>query len=105
MKKLIILATAAFALSASASAFAADSSCGVVPAAPVLPDATTAKPADVNAVGKEIETYANNMDKWQGCLGTYLDSEIKKSNEVIDNYTKLVADVKARTAPKQPEKK
>ncbi len=99
MKKLIILA-AALSLGASASAFAADSTCGSVPAAPALPDAATAKPAEVNAAGKEIEAYATNMDKWQGCLGTYLDSEIKKSNEVIDNYTKLVAAVKERTTKK-----
>ena len=100
MKKLIILAAATFALGASASAFAAD--CGAVPTAPALPDAATAKPAEVNAAGKEIEAYANNMDKWQGCMGTMLDSEIKKSNEVIDNYTKLVAAVKERqAAPKK----
>ena len=102
MKKFIILAAATFALGASASAFAADAGCGAVPTAPTLPDAATAKPAEVNAAGKEIEAYANNMDKWQGCMGTHLDAEIKKSNEVIDNYTKLVAAVKERqAAPKK----
>ena len=102
MKKLIILAAATFALGASASAFAADADCGALPTAPVLPDAATAKAADVNATGKEIEAYANNMDKWQGCMGKFLDTEIKKSNDVIDGYTKLVAAVKERqAAPKK----
>jgi len=102
MKKVMILTAAAFALGASASAFAADAGCGMQPTAPALPDAATAKPAEVNAVGKEIETYANNFDKWQGCMGKFLDTEIKKSNEVIDGYTKLVAAVKERqAAPKK----
>ena len=92
---------ATFALGASASSFAADPGCGAVPTAPTVPDAATAKPADVNAVGKSIETYANEMDKWQSCMGKYIDTEIKKSNDTIDGYTKLVADVKARTAPKK----
>ncbi len=98
MKKFIILAATTAALGFSAQAFAAD--CGVTPVAPALPDAATAKPAEVNATGKLIETYANDMDKWQGCMGKMIDTEIKKSNDVIDNYTKLVATVKERTTKK-----
>jgi len=101
MKKTIILAVTAITLSVGASAFAADPGCGTLPTAPTLPDAATAKPADVNAVGKLIETYANDMDKWQGCMGKFLDTEIKKSNEVIDGYTQLVAAVKANTPAKK----
>ena len=101
MKKTIILAAAAFTLSANVSAFAADGGCPALPAAPMLPDAATAKPADVNATGKLIEAYANDMDKWQGCMGKFLDTEIKKSNQVIDGYTALVAAVKERNAPKK----
>ena len=100
MKKGIILAATAVALGLGSSAWAADGSCGAAPAAPTLPDAATAKVAEINATSKLVEAYANDMDKWQTCMSNMVKSEVNKSNTIIDDYTKLVSAVKERTGKK-----
>ena len=98
MKKVIFVA-AAMTLGLGTSAWAAES-CGAAPTAPALPDAATAKPAEVNATSKLIESYATDMGKWQSCMSGMVKSEVQKSNTIIDDYTKLVAAVKERTGKK-----
>jgi hypothetical protein len=99
MKKVLILAATTIALGLSASAWAADT-CGATPVAPTIPDAATAKNEEVNKVSKLIEVYATDIDKWQTCMNKMVNSEVEKSNAIIDNYTKLVAAVKERNSKK-----
>jgi hypothetical protein len=93
----VILAAVA-AMGFSGAALAAD--CGAQPTPPPIPNGASAKADDLNKLGKAMETYSVDFDKWQQCVSDQLEKAGKEYDSTLKTYQAEVAAFKASAGKK-----